>query len=108
MNTDTNPVQDITLIGAVIGTLLASIVKLAVILDLVEWTAEQVASITLVVDNSIVAVTTVLIIVLVKRKVTPTANPNLPIDTIVNRNDPNVATAVVTVPGETAPPVRNV
>lgn len=100
MNTETNPVTTITAIIAAVGTLIASAVKASVLLGLVAWTPEQVAGITLVVDNALVVVSSLLIIVLVKDKVTPVAAPNLPIGTTVNANSPAPTGVVEPVAGQ--------
>ena len=69
-----------TAVLAAIGALLASVVKVAVLLDLVQWNADQLAGVSLVIDNALL----VLGALLIRSAVTPTSDPRLEIGTSVN------------------------
>lgn len=69
-----------TAIISAIGALLASIVKVAVLLKIVDWDAEQLAGISLVIDNALIVCGALFI----RSQVTPTAAPKLDVGADVN------------------------
>lgn len=81
------PTAIITTIVTAIGAFLASLIKAAVILELVDWSADQLAGITLVIDNGLAVLTALLIVLLVRARVTPVASPSLPEGTDVTTLD---------------------
>lgn len=89
------PVARITTVTTAVSALLASVVKAVVLLDIVDWTADQLAGITLVVDNALAVISLLAIILLVRPQVTPVASPELPIGTRVNERVDDQPTGVV-------------
>jgi hypothetical protein len=69
-----------TAVLAAIGAFLASLAKVAVLLDIVEWDANQLAGISLVIDNFLLVMGALFI----RSQVTPTADPRLEIGSSVN------------------------
>jgi hypothetical protein len=69
-----------TAVLAAIGALLASVVKVAVLLDLVQWNADQLAGVSLLIDNFLL----VLGALLIRSVVTPTSDPRLEVGASVN------------------------
>jgi hypothetical protein len=69
-----------TAVITAIGAFLASLAKVAVLLDLVAWDADQLAGVTLVIDSFLI----VLGALFVRSRVTPTADPRLEVGTSVN------------------------
>ena len=69
-----------TAILTALGALLASLAKVAVLLDLVDWDADQLAGLSLVIDNIILLLGALFI----RSQVTPVSDPRLPIGTEVN------------------------
>lgn len=89
---NTEPTATVTTIVTAVGAFLASLVKAAVLLELVDWTADQVAGITLVVDNGLAILSALLIVILVRARVTPVSSPTLPENTSVKLPDGTPAT----------------
>lgn len=75
-----------TAVLTAIGALLASVAKVAVLLDLVEWDAEQLAGISLVIDNALL----VLGALFIRSQVTPIHDPRLEVGTSVNHGHATV------------------
>lgn len=73
-----------TAIITAIGVFLSAITKAAVLLDLVDWDAEQLAGISLVIDSGLVVIGAIFI----RERVTPVASPSLPSGTTVNVQQP--------------------
>lgn len=82
-----------TVVIAAIGAFLGAIAKAAVLLGLVDWDAEQLAGISLVIDTGLVAVGAILI----RSAVTPTANPSLPAGTSVEVIQPGATPNTTTI-----------
>jgi hypothetical protein len=69
-----------TAVLTALGALLASLAKVAVLLRLVEWDADQLAGVSLVIDNALL----VLGALFIRGQVTPTSDPRLPVGQSVN------------------------
>lgn len=76
-----------TAIISAVGLFLSSLAKAAVLLGLVQWDAEQLAGISLVIDSFLV----VLGAILIRTQVTPLASPRLDVGTEVNHGNAVVA-----------------
>lgn len=63
-----------TAILTALGAFLASLAKVAVLLDLVDWNADQLAGLSLVIDNLILLLGALFI----RSQVTPVSNPTVP------------------------------
>ena len=72
-----------TAILTALGAFLASIAKVAVLLDFVDWNADQLAGISLVIDNLILLLGALFI----RSQVTPTKSPVLQEGTVVTKTD---------------------
>lgn len=72
-----------------IGLFLSSLVKAAVLLHLVDWDADQLAGVSLVIDSALVVFGALFI----RARVTPTSNPTLPAGTTVTVTDPSPTVA---------------
>jgi hypothetical protein len=83
-----------TAIITAIGVFLSALTKAAVLLNLVDWDAEQLAGISLVIDSGLVVIGAFFI----RERVTPVASPSLPSGTTVTveqpGNTPNTTTTV--------------
>ncbi len=75
-----------TVIVAAIGGFLSALTKAAVLLRLVDWDAEQLAGISLVIDSFLILLGAVLI----RQNVTPTADPRLDEGTSLNHGSATV------------------
>lgn len=69
-----------------IGVFLSALTKAAVLLNIVDWNVEQLAGISLVIDSGLVVVGALLI----RERVTPTADPRLDVGTEVNHGTAEV------------------
>jgi hypothetical protein len=69
-----------TAIITAIGVFLSAVTKALVLLDITDWNADQLAGISLVIDSGLVVIGALLI----RDRVTPTADPRLPTGTDVN------------------------
>jgi hypothetical protein len=69
-----------TAIITAIGVFLSAVTKALVLLDITDWNAEQLAGISLVIDSGLVVIGALLI----RERVTPTADPRLQVGTEVN------------------------
>lgn len=74
-----------TAILTALGALLASLAKVAVLLDLVQWDANQLAGISLVIDNLILLLGALFI----RSQVTPVKAPVLTEGTVVTTTSPD-------------------
>lgn len=66
-----------------LGAFLASLAKMAVLLDIVQWDADQLAGVSLVIDSLIILLGAVFI----RSQVTPVSSPSLPAGTDVRLPD---------------------
>lgn len=73
-----------TAVLTALGALLASLAKVAVLLDLVDWNADQLAGLSLVIDNLILLLGALFI----RSQVTPTKAPVLSEGTVVTTTNP--------------------
>lgn len=73
-----------TAILTALGALLASLAKVAVLLNLVDWNADQLAGISLVIDNLILLLGALFI----RSQVTPVKSPVLSEGTVVTTTSP--------------------
>lgn len=83
-----------TAVITAIGVFLSALTKAAVLLHLVEWDALQLAGVSLVIDSGLVVIGALMI----RERVTPVADPRLPIGTVVNEHS-DAPTGVVVVDG---------
>jgi hypothetical protein len=75
-----------TAITTALGAFLASLAKVAVLLGLVDWDAEQLAGITIVIDSFIIFLGALFI----RSQVTPTSDPRLDVGQSVNEGTATV------------------
>jgi hypothetical protein len=76
-----------TAVLGALGVFLASLAKLAVLMGWVDWSAEQLAGLTLVIDSALITLGTLFI----RSQVTPTASPRLEVGQSVNHGHAVVA-----------------
>lgn len=82
-----------TALTSALGIFLGAIAKAAVLLGLVDWDADQLAGVSLVIDTGIIMLGALFI----RSRVTPTASPSLPAGTEVKVTDASGATSTTTV-----------
>jgi hypothetical protein len=75
-----------TAVITAVGVFLSALTKAAVLLGLVDWDTEQLAGISLVIDSGLVVIGALLI----RDRVTPTADPRLPVGSDVNHGSATV------------------
>jgi len=75
-----------TAIITAVGVFLSALTKAAVLLGLVAWDVDQLAGISLVIDSGLVVFGALLI----RERVTPIADPRLPLGTAVNNDTAQV------------------
>lgn len=81
-----------TALISALGLFLSAIAKCAVLLGVVAWDADQLASVSLVIDSMLV----VLGALFIRSRVTPTASPSLPENAAVTLPDGTAATVTKT------------